>query len=94
MGIYIPNMEKPERGEVIAFDGENAVYTDDDLKVHRYPIIEIDEPNGILAHDIRKVIAFIDPHMIIATTYDEQIERAKAVKDWLMGIVGERGNDE
>lgn len=49
-----------------------------------------EEPTGILAHDIRKVIAFIDPHMIIATTYDEQIERAKAVKDWLMGIVGER----
>ena len=54
------------------------------------PLIEIDEPNGILANDIRKVIASIDPHMIIATTYDEQIERAKAVKNWLLSIVGER----
>lgn len=43
MGVYIKNMEKPKRGEVIAFDGENAVYTDDDLKVYKYPLIEIDE---------------------------------------------------
>lgn len=42
MGVFIKNMQKPKRGEVIAFDGENAVYTDDDLKVHRYPLIEID----------------------------------------------------
>lgn len=42
MGIYIPNIKKPKKGEVIAFDGENAVHTDDDLKVHRYPLIEID----------------------------------------------------
>lgn len=39
--IAIPNMDKPKRGEVIAFDGENAVYTDDDMNVHRYPLIEI-----------------------------------------------------
>ena len=42
MGVYIPNMEKPKKGEVIAFDGEYAVYTDDDMQVHRYPLIEID----------------------------------------------------
>lgn len=42
MGIYIKNMEKPKKGEVIAFDGENAVYTDDYMQVHRYPIEEID----------------------------------------------------
>ena len=41
MGVYI-NMEKPKKGEVIAFDGEYAVYTDDDMQVHRYPLIEID----------------------------------------------------
>jgi len=40
--IAIPNMEKPKKGEVIAFDGECAVYTDDDMQVHRYPLIEID----------------------------------------------------
>ena len=43
MGIYIPNMEKPKKGEVIAFDGEYAVYTDDDMQVHRYPLIEVNE---------------------------------------------------
>lgn len=43
MGIYIPNMEKPKKGEVIAFDDEYAVYTDDDMQVHRYPLIEIDD---------------------------------------------------
>ena len=42
MGLYIKNMQKPKKGEVIAFDGENAVYTDDDMKVHKYPLIEID----------------------------------------------------
>ena len=41
MGVYIPNMSKPKKGEVIAFDGECAVYTDDDMQVHRYPLIEI-----------------------------------------------------
>lgn len=39
--IAIPDMDKPKKGEVIAFDGEYAVYTDDDMKVHRYPLIEI-----------------------------------------------------
>ena len=43
MGVYIPNMEKPKKGEVIAFDGEYAVYTDDDMQVHRYPLIEVNE---------------------------------------------------
>lgn len=38
--IAIP-IDKPERGEVIALDGENAVYSDDDMNVHRYPIIDI-----------------------------------------------------
>lgn len=42
MGIYIKDMQKPKKGEVIAFDGENAVYTDDDMHLHRYPLIEID----------------------------------------------------
>ena len=42
MGLFIPNMQKPKKGEVIAFDGEYAVYTDDDMQVHRYPLIEID----------------------------------------------------
>lgn len=39
--IAIPNMEKPKKGEVIAFDEEDAVYTDDDMQVHRYPLIDI-----------------------------------------------------
>ena len=43
MGIYISNMQKPKKGEVIAFDGEYAVYTDDEMQVRRYPLIEIDE---------------------------------------------------
>ena len=43
MGIYIPNIEKPKKGEVIAFGDEYAVYTDDDMQVHRYPLIEIDD---------------------------------------------------
>lgn len=43
MGVYIPNMEKPKKGEVIAFDGEYAVYTDDNMQVHRYSLIEIDD---------------------------------------------------
>ena len=42
MGLFIPNMQKPKKGEVIAFDGEYAVYTDDEMQVHRYPLIEID----------------------------------------------------
>lgn len=41
-GVYIKNMQKPKKGEVIAFDGENAVYTDDNMKVHKCPLIEID----------------------------------------------------
>ena len=43
MGVYIPNMEKPKKGEIIAFDGEYAVYTDDNMQVHRYSLIEIDD---------------------------------------------------
>lgn len=39
--IAIPNMGMPKRGEVIAFDGEYAVYTDDRMNVHRYPLIDI-----------------------------------------------------
>lgn len=39
--IAIPNMDKPKKGEVIAFDGEYAVYTDDRMNVHRYPLIDI-----------------------------------------------------
>ena len=42
MGLFIPNMQKPKKGEVIAFDGEYAVYTDDDMQVRRYSLIEID----------------------------------------------------
>ena len=56
-------------------------------------LIEIAEPTETLKHDIRKLIAFIEPRMIIASTYDEQIERAEAVKDWLLSIVGERKTD-
>lgn len=41
--IAIPNMSKPKKGEVIAFDDEYAVYTDDDMQVHKYPLIEIDD---------------------------------------------------
>lgn len=43
MGVYIPNMSKPKKGEVIAFDDEYAVYTDDNMQVHRYSLIEIDD---------------------------------------------------
>ena len=91
--IAIPNMKKPNGcWDCFNWDcehwGEHGYDNSTDC-----PLIEIDEPNGILAHDIRKYIAFIDPHMIIATTYDEQIERAKAVKDWLLSIVGERRAD-
>ena len=89
MGVYIKGLKMPESCEMCPIEGceyINGKFT--------CPLIEIDEPNGILAYDIRKVIAFIDPHMIIATTYDEQIERAKAVKDWLLSIVGERRDDD
>lgn len=98
--IAIPNMEKPKRcrGCFAEYDtifckilGERI--PDDGVRSD-CQLIEIDEPNGILANDIRKAIASIDPHMIIATTYDEQIERAKAVKNWLLSIVGERRADE
>ena len=41
--LAILGMSKPKNGEVIAFDGECAVYTDDDMQVHRYPLIEIDD---------------------------------------------------
>lgn len=99
MGIYIKNMEKPDNcGECPLMIGSYCAITDNfyfeeaDYDPTSCPIEE--EPTGVLAHDIRKVIAFIDPHMIIASTYDEQIERAKAVKDWLLGIVAERRNDE
>lgn len=52
-------------------------------------LIEIAELTETLKHDIRKLIAFIEPRMIIASTYAEQLERAEAVKDWLLSIVGE-----
>lgn len=58
------------------------------------PLIEIAEPTETIIHDIRKLIAFIEPRMIIASTYAEQIERAEEVKNWLLSIVGERRTDE
>lgn len=93
--IAIPNTEKPEYCRVChewfkckQYDGE-ILHTPDDC-----PLIEIAEPTETLIHDIRKLIAFIDPHMIIASTYAEQIERAEAVKNWLLSIVGEPNADQ
>ena len=75
------------------YDGGRQIDTLNEVRPD-CPLIEIAEPTETLIHDIRKLIAFIEPHMIIASTYDEQIERAKAVKDWLLSIVGERRTDE
>lgn len=103
MGIYIKNMEKPENCGECFFETLDAEYKYGEWATFRHCLakhIETDgcpleeEPTGILAHDIRKVASLVKPYMIVAQTYDEQIERAKAVKDWLMGIVGERRNNE
>lgn len=105
MGVYIKNMEKPDNCGECFFETLDAEYKNGEwatfghclakqIETDGCPLEEIAEPTETLIHDIRKVIAFIEPRMIIASTYDEQIERAKAVKDWLMGIVGERRNDE
>lgn len=57
--LAILNMSKPKKGEVIAFDGECAVYTDDDMQVHRYPLIEIaneDEEAVLFLAEMRKAM--------------------------------------
>lgn len=97
--IAIPNVDKPKvcvdcsvNDMVCGLWMEVA-----NIKAHRHkdcPLIEIADPTETLIHDIKKLIAFIDPHMIIASTYAEQIERAEEVKDWLLSIVGERRSDE
>ena len=102
--IAMPNMEKPKscynHCEFIAME-EVGCPLKDYTESHQYkdkihpgcPLIEIAEPTETIIHDIRKLIAFIEPRMIIASTYAEQIERAEAVKNWLLSIVGERRTD-
>lgn len=51
------------------------------------PLIEIPTPHGRLIDDVKKIIAQIEPCMLIATTYDEQVKRAEAVKEWLLSIL-------
>ena len=97
--IAIPNMEKPKGCiDCPVNDMACELWTEvANIKAHKHkdcPLIEIAEPTETLIHDIRKLIAFIDPHMIIASTYAEQIERAEAVKDWLLSIVGEPNADQ
>lgn len=91
MGVYIPNMNMP-----ITCDDCIVPLSKCDFLQKRAddcPLIEIAEPTETLIYDIRKFIAFIEPRMIIASTYAEQIERAEAVKDWFLSIVGEPNAD-
>lgn len=97
--IAIPNMEKPKgcldcpvNDMVCGLWMEVANIQTDRHK--DCPLVEIAEPTETLIHDIRKLITFIEPRMIIASTYTEQIERAEAVKDWLLSIVGEFNADQ
>ena len=96
--IAIPNMKKPSCCALCLFVSFTLSESYCDLldkeigeadMLTNCPLIEIAEPTETLIHDIRKLIAFIEPRMIIASTYAEQIERAEAVKNWLLSIVGE-----
>ena len=97
--IAIPNMKKPKGCiDCPVNDMACELWTEvANIKAHKHkdcPLIEIAEPTETLIHDIRKLIAFIEPRMIIASTYAEQIERAEAVKNWLLSIVGESNADQ
>lgn len=101
--IAVPNVDKPKVCEECLFYEYDSIFEDErwssapkcllDGDSDDCSLIEIAEPTETLIYDIRKLITFIELRMIIASTYTEQIERAEAVKDWLLSIVGEFNAD-